>query len=358
MSVATPIIKRGHEYVHDLLRTHLLDVVLPVTFKLLTTRLSPLECYPVLVGGALVQRCAKRSSDAYWFIRDVLSEDVDIKFVITRDIKSNEDPIIPLIDSVRREFLYDVIHRLNDYVKNLQSNGLVITVQENQYLLNSQIEVVKRTRVFEVEVNYIEMNGPTSVRNTTMPMLDLGLYTSYSSPYYDKYRKLYPEVKLPIPTIKIKNVLYATCNYAYYDTVRMMVDRAKFFEEKRTMYALMKFSRYVLKFMCLYVMLHKKHIKNIDPKVIALYKKTHNILVSIDLAKLEDANKLRDRAYDTPYAVSIGKTLQQVVQVTQVSDLVSFIQQPVDTPPATSGGSKTPSRSPLKTAIKRIESLL
>ena len=318
MSIIT---RPSFAHIHDEMRTQLLNKVLPSLFPTFVNELKPLGAYPVILGGTLVQRCAKRSVDSYQFIRNLLTEDIDIKVVVTsEDVDSIEHPIIKTLHTLRRTFVDRVKEKLAPTIKKLKNTYLDIRLDLNQ-------ELLEKRNVFSVNVTYVEFEDTDTVRSTTLPLMDLGVFVKYSIPHYYKYRKLYPNVKLPIPYVKFRGVYYATCDFAYFDTVRMMIDRLKYFQSKRTMFGLMKFSRYVLKFMCLHVLLNEGKIK-VDGQIEQIYDRVRRILQTIDVAKMQmqDAMTLQ---YNEQYVTEIIRILSVVVHATHIEDLVAFMESSV-----------------------------
>jgi len=103
-----------------------------------------------------------------------------------------------------------------------------------------------------------------------------------------------------------------------------MIDRLKYFQKQKTMFGLMKFSRYVLKFMCLHVLLNEGKVK-VDEQIKRIYGKVHQILQTIDVAKIqmEDAMMLK---YNEQYISEVIRVLSIVVHATQIEDLVAFME--------------------------------
>jgi hypothetical protein len=348
----TPITQRSYEYLHDKVRNDLIDKVLPQVFPTFLEKLKAHDTYPVVLGGTLVQRCAKRSARAHWFVRDLLTEDVDIKMVITRETTGVEtDAIYKKLDVIRQDVIKEVVRKLKPFLAKLENDGLSIETGINESLL-------KARNVLSLEISYIEANDVTA-RRVTLPLLDINFFSDTETTHYHKFRKLFPEIKLPIPYIKHKGVLYATCNYAYYDTVRMMVERLRYFQEKKTMFGLMKFSRYVLKFMCLHTLLKSTPDMKIEPKLKDIYSQVNDVLKTIDIAKLSFADAMKTQ-YNEQYITNIARLLTLVVHTTHIEELITFIDASVPTQSKIKIGGKTQKtkRDGLKSMYKRLDSIV
>lgn len=337
--MTSPSSKRGYEHIHDVLRTVLIEKILPKEFPALVKACKPLSCYPVIIGGALVQRCARRRAMASWFIRDILSEDVDIKFVLTvpdpRATAGGNIALIEAIDAERINFRARIKRALENHIASIEkADNVGITVRENDAMLDSTLEVIKRAAVRQLEVTYIEATGG----NATLPIMDMNLFTEWSVPHYKSYRdwvnsrpsslKGKKRLMLPVPTFNQRGVLFATCAYAYYDTLRMCVDRMTYFSEKRTMYALTKLVRYIIKMICLWSI---RHEAKLDKDILDMYKKAHRILASIDAKKIKvgitDPSGAKAVKYRTPQVVRVSSLLEKVVRVTNVDDLIKVVSK-------------------------------
>lgn len=349
----TPITQRSYEYLHDKVRNDLIDKVLPKVFPAFVEKLRPLDTYPVVLGGTLVQRCAKRNASAHWFVRDLLTEDVDIKMVINRATTgADTDPIYKKLHAIRMDVINAVTTSLKPYLKKLENEGLTIETGINESLL-------KAKNVLSMEVSYVEISNVTA-RRVTLPLLDINFFSDTETTHFNKFRKLFPEVKLPIPYVKHRGVLYATCNYAYYDTVRMMVERLRYFQEKKTMFGLMKFSRYVLKFMCLHTLLKSTPDMKIEPKLKDIYIQVNEVLKTIDIAKLSFADAMKTQ-YNEQYITNIARILTLVVHTTHIEELITFIDASVPTQSKVKIGGKTDvakKRDAMKAMYQKLRNII
>lgn len=323
--------KKGHEQLHDSIRNTLITKILPKEFPRLVRALKPLSCYPVIIGGALVQRCAKRSAQASWFIRDILSEDVDIKFVVRAHVESNDIALIKRIDAERVALRSRIKKALEAHIaKAHNEEPVLITVQENDTMMEISIEKIKRAMVRQLEITYVE--ALSGISRAVLPIMDMNLFTDYSMDHYWSYldwvnsRTARTRLVHPVPKFNLKGVLYATCEYAYYDTLRMCIDRMAYFNEKRTMYALTKLTRYIIKLMCLWSL---RKEANIDKDTMDLYARAHRVLSHIDGKKLREGlhgpDATKNVKYGSPEVKWVSSLLERVVKVTNVEELVRVV---------------------------------
>jgi hypothetical protein len=357
--------KKGHEQLHDSIRNVLITKILPKEFPGLVRALKPLYCYPVIIGGALIQRCAKRSALASWFIRDILSEDVDIKFVVRTHVESNDNSLIKRIDAERVAFRARIKKALEAHIAKFHNGETVlITVQENDAMMGISIEKVRRAMVRQLEITYVEaMSG---IRRAVLPIMDMNIFTEYSMDHYWSYsdwvnsRTTRTKLVHPVPKFNLKGVLYATCEYAYYDTLRMCIDRMAYFNEKRTMYALTKLTRYIIKLMCLWSL---RKEANVDKDIMELYRRAHRVLSHIDGKKLQegllDPGATKNVKYGSPEVTWVSSLLERVVKVTNVEELARVVSEDHRFTPfgiRKSGGGRT--TMPLHEVVSELRTLL
>lgn len=327
----TPLGLHSHEVIHEQLRQHMMSSVLPKIFPAFAADCKHHHAYPIVIGGSVIQKCAVMSSTAQAFVNDLFTEDIDVKLVITKDIESNDDPIITRLNKIRMRYMKLVVKKLQAYIKkdeSIKESGWIINVDISDSLLHVKIEAVQRKRVYTVQLTYV---SPDVSKSIVLPMMDVGLFSNYSTPtHFNQYRELNPSVKLPVPHFTKNHIQFTTCDYAYYDTVRMMVDRGKYFEQTKSMFALMKLSRYIVKFICLYVLLKStKRVQSptsVNPKLVQVYERAHTILKSVNMTRLSLGNDgIKKVRYDTPYVNQLQRLLEKVVRVADIKELVKVV---------------------------------
>jgi hypothetical protein len=308
----------GRDAVHTEIRKYLMNVILPQLFKKYAKLFSKNKFYMVVIGGMSVERCANLSRPSRRFLRDIFSEDIDIKCVFLRNVKSLDDAYVLKVHKIRMDFIQDVIDSLKIQVAQIQfDEGVQVQAEIDDSLLASTVDKVRLSQVVGININYTE-----NQRRFDTPILDTSLYNSLSSPlYFDKYKHM-TNSKTPIPYVIHDGVPYATCNYCYYETVRLFLDRIEYFAEKKSMYALMKFYRNVVKFMSLYVMRHK--INSLPPKLHKIYTEVHGVLKKIDLQRIQSGfrKELSGIKYEEEYVKKVVGILKEVIDAVKVEDII------------------------------------
>lgn len=308
----------GRDIVHTQLRKYLLREILPGLFLKYKNKFARNHFYMVVIGGMSVERCANLSRTSRRFLRDVFSEDIDIKCVFKRPVASPDDPLVNKVHGIRMDFLGDVIAGLKLKIARMKfDEGVMVQVEIDDSLMASTVEKVKLSQVVGINIHYIE-----NQRRFETPILDTTLYNSYSSPlYYDAYRMV-AKTRMPIPYIAYKGINYSTCDYSYYETVRLFLDRIEYFREKKSMYGLMKFYRNVVKFMSLYVLRHR--VKALPANLYKIYQEVHGALMNIDLVRIQNGfrKELSGIKYDQDFVVKITTILKEVIEAVEVEDII------------------------------------
>lgn len=308
----------SRDMIHAGLKKQLLGKILPGLFHKYAGRMNKAGCYMVVVGGMSVERCANLSKPARYFLRDVFSEDIDIKCVLRKGhrVKEVDDVAVQAMHEVRMDFLQDVVAELKVHVSKIRfDDGVVVQVEIDDSLLNSGIEAVRVIKVVSVSISYTE-----GVRRLSTPIVDTGLYTNLVK-HYNKYSSVKGS-EWPIPVVKYRGVPYASCNYTYYDTVRMFLERINYFKEKKSVYALIKFYRNVVKFMSLYVLRHK--IKTLPKNLDDIYLRVHESLMKLDLVRIKKGmrRELSAMKYDDVFVEKIVTILREVIGALNVDQVI------------------------------------
>lgn len=307
----------SRDIIHAQLRKFLLTNVLPRLFLKYKRAFSRHNFYMVVIGGMSVERCANLKRSSRRFIRDIFSEDIDIKCVFKKPVKNLEDDLVERVHKVRMDFLQDAIAEMKLRVARMKfDEGVMVQVELDDSLMASTVEKVRLAQVVGINIHYIE-----NQRRVETPILDTTLYNSHSSGHYTNYKKI-AKTKLPIPYVVYKDVPFATCDYCYYDTVRMFLDRVEYFREKKSMYGLMKFYRNVVKFMSLYVLRHR--IKNLPPKLNKIYQDVHAALMNVDLVRIQSGfrKELSGIKYDEEFVSKVVTILKDVIDAVVVEDII------------------------------------
>ena len=124
-----------------------------------------------------------------------------------------------------------------------------------------------------------------------------------------------------VPFNQVDGVKYATCEFVYHDTVRMLAERFEYFAEKRTVYALIKLYRHLLKFMSLYVL--RNHVKGLPSTMRKIYKKVvQRLKTAAVLQKGLNNKEFRRLNYDESYVKQVNMAVKDVVRIGGVQDLI------------------------------------
>lgn len=309
----------GREVFHRELKRGLIQDILPSVLKKYKSREQQLGCYFVIIGGEAVERCAQLSRTAQKFLATLAGEDCDIKLVFSTPVKTQDDPRIQKTHDMRMELLGDAVAGLRARVAQMAlDDGVSVDIVLDDRLLTHPVEEVRRAQVISVCVHYIEGQNHFEV-----PILDTTFFHNLSAPdLYKKYSRM-AHTNKPIPYITKHNVRYATCNYTYYDTVRMLLDRIEYFSEKRTMFGLMKFYRYVVKFMCLYVL--RKRVTTLPKDLVKVYDNVHASLMQLDLVRIRNSFRsgaMTQAVYSDEEVSKVINILHDVLHSVEVEDII------------------------------------
>lgn len=335
---SSPIQLNTYEIIHESIRKYVQEKLLPkpTLFPKLIKESKKVDCYPIIIGGAVIHQCASVNAKAKAFVKDLFTEDIDIKIVIpNKAVKAHDQTKLMehLEHHVRRPFVETVVKRLTTYLNKHKAKhaakGWIVTVEISDALMRISNPVLQKKGVLSINMTYVPSTDTTN--KVTVAVMDTAWFSELSaSPQFNQYNAIRKRPDdPPVPTITYKGLTYCTCEYAYYDTVRMLVDRGMYLESTKSMFALMKVARYMIKFICLFVLLKGKDVKSgtIDPTLIDIYEKTHAIVKSINVSKLYLGDGIKKVRYDTPYVNTIGKLLDQVVKSTEMQELVAIVSK-------------------------------
>lgn len=213
-------------------------------------------CSVVIVGGVCVQRClagAKSSvGRATWtkVMGDVTTDDVDLKFAVPRGAaRGAAKKALAARDAL-----------LARVVEGLRAHGHDAAIDDK--LTKHEMASVRAAVVKSVVLLKLG-ESPRSV-------LDTGLWKEPLEWEID-------------PRDGMK---YATCEFAYRDTLRMLSFRLSLFAKKRTMHELYKLYRYVVKFMALYLVMG--HVGSLPASMKSLYEAVRERMGALDPRAIED----------------------------------------------------------------------
>lgn len=308
----------NRDIINTLLKQELLDNIFPDVFRVYNAKLKRHNAYMVVIGGVSVEMCARLDENAQRFLKNVFSEDVDIKIVI-----DDHDADRNAVHNLRKDFVSMVIKKLRKFVKHHQRDwdkSINVQIVLDESLLNHKIAAVRNARVSSIAVEYIE----TKFR-VKYPLVDTTFFSKESTAHFDVYRRIANSTH-PVPFYVKNYVHYATCHYMMYDTCRMLIDRANYLREKKTLFALMKFTKYVIKFMSLYVL--RKKIAELPKELMYIYDEAHATLRQINTFKLKKGfRKMTDVKYDDVYVDNVVSKLDTILKSSDMKQLIRAINK-------------------------------
>lgn len=308
------MVSGGHRTTQRKILDLFLKYVLPDAMRTIEQECEQAGCYAVLIGGVCVERCVANDKVARRLLKGVMTEDVDVKFVMTSEGGGGESAANRVM-KIRDRFLEDVMRRI-------ESDGgrfgkLTLTI-DDRFLNHPHPEVRARA----VKSIMVSLGGG----GLKWSLLDTGIVRGGVANTH--YKTLAAVSRAPkktlIPYYKPGDgTTYATCEYVYLDTVRMLMDRAKYFADKKSMFALFKFYRYVLKFMALWVLMKDGKTRGgLSPKMHVLYHEVHKRLAGLDPEViLSGFGAMHGVKYDETMVESVQNLLKDVINATNVRGL-------------------------------------
>lgn len=247
------------------------------------------KIYPVVIGGVNVLRCARMSKRAIEMLGSVYKNDLDIKFVINKIIKNNEDNTVRTADKMRREMLAAImadteIHRRIQRLGERNGVDIVLKVED---MTQTRNEMLMRNLMVNIYVEY-KIEGRLVERKE---FIDTGIYSNYSQELFKSYQKFFKQpLRKPIPVRVHEGVPFATCGWTYYDTIRMLIlygqrlNAAEVGSRDQRFYFL-RYLKYLAKFAVLYVQMNKIAAADDDKfrKIKGLYMAAKTVLAASDI---------------------------------------------------------------------------
>lgn len=269
--------KKGFEEMKDLF----LDVVFPRYIMKYKTK----AYYPVIVGGINVNRCLSSKPKSKALIDEVFSSDIDVDFVIMENIQENDDDpkIFKKVHVARMKFLKQVVMdaQVQSYITQFKAKtGLTIQLEiDDSFLQKKELRVYK-VRLVMMRFNVHNERGEKVYSNV---IVDCPLYTSQNTNYM-LYKRFVPNLQKPIPYYVHNNVPFATCNFVYYDAIRMMIYYSNQLKSnndaKERHFNFVKYVRYVMKFTMLYLLINRVSLDK-EQTIKGIYEEVKQILSRI-----------------------------------------------------------------------------
>lgn len=280
----------------------LTNEILPIVFKDYETELQSLKVKPVLVGGICVDKCVVKHKLAKTVLQLAQCDDIDVKLTFDSELCDASNNDMHNVFKLRDQLIRAILAKLTDkFIKNRR-----VEFRLDQNLLYHDKDSIKALGIVSIVLIH---------DNTTRHILDLSILDCHKLPVQFKAIPFYTE----------KNgINYATCEFCYIDTVRMMLDRLDYIKTKPSMFAIMKFYRYVLKFMALYVVRNDIH-PSLPDNLVQNYKNIHDKLAVLSQMKdIFGTSQIKNITYDKAYLAQLQTLFTQTLKVTDAKMLLQL----------------------------------
>ena len=260
----------------------ILDFFLETVLGKYMQKYANTEYYPVVLGGADVNRCIESTFR-------IETKDVDIQFVVPVDSSKQaavlaRDELIDKIlsDAQMKEFKsrLEIDHGVEIHIgrfaewdpevnaKQLKMNLVVIMVE-----FKEKEHLIKR-------YNMVDMNVVTQdvFSGIGWEPKDTNTSTSTSKDH------------VPIPYIVTRGVLYATCDYTYQNTIDMLLFYKKASWLSSTSKDVAKYCRYVLKLVALTIA--RKNTQTHTKELKQLYREAYHIIKGSVLRDVQNDKRI------------------------------------------------------------------
>jgi len=189
------------------------------------------KIYPLLLGGISLVRCVDKP-------QTVQTQDIDIKFVTT------DHALVDEAVGMRTIFLDNILadQKIRKAFPTLQKSEVdttLITLRQTLFIIDSA-------------------SGKRHV------IIDTGIASSKTFPIFHHYQNLFTlksnsSTHHPIPYYVYNQLPFATCNWTYYDTVRMLNSTKQDWDKHPTSrFHFEKYQKYIGKFIHMYSFINKK----------------------------------------------------------------------------------------------------
>lgn len=309
-------IMANRDKINMILKQHILETIFPkILPKYNKMLVQNHNAYIVVIGGVSVEMCARLDPTAQAFLKNVFSEDVDIKIVI-----KNKKADLHGIHEIRMALLKDTMRRLRSFVNKAKlgwDESINTNIKLDTSLLNHKVESVRKGRIASINIEFSEGKIENKI---AYPLLDTSFFAQINKPFFHDFQR-FMKTDVPIPFYEVNGINFASCEYMLYDNCRMLVERANYLKEKQSLYALMKFIKLVIKFMSLYVL--RKKIKKLPKELDNIYEDAYIILRRINIFKLKSGmRKMHQIKYDMHYVDSIVSKLDTILKAYDMRSLI------------------------------------
>lgn len=229
----------------------LLTKVLPRIIPLYTTA----DYAPFIIGGTAVTRCMSMYDETRVLLHNVFNKDIDIDFIMF----NSDDKTIKKANAAHAKFIKDIV--ASKEIQEFDKNHPEFTMRVSEIFIPHKPSL----KVKKLQLVYDKVH---------IDAIDVVMYNQYDQ---QNFYKTFFKTKYPILRQTDNNMLYASCEWIFYETVRMMYVYDNYLSSAvedmpnlpSRKHVFKKLVRYVLKFCALYVVMHEgegfdqyKHVYN------------------------------------------------------------------------------------------------
>lgn len=238
------------------------------------------DVYPIVFGGIDVTRCASGEGT---------TSDIDVRFVVTARVESNNDHHVQKAERVRDAFVKEIF----DHAVTRVGPMTTLTISETY-----------RTAKFLRVCIYAEH----ATIGEKQVVLDTAIFSNYSGSHYEGFRNFFDEPKHPIPIYvdHKTNIQYATCDWLIVDNARMLYESIEGLKSsqgtgktKQLAYWQEHYTKYISKMALMY-----KHLNKVnDAKRIEILDKIYASAKADDmvtLIKITNVKSIVTKFTDSP----------------------------------------------------------
>lgn len=249
----------------------IIDIVLPRVFpSYITDRFAP-----IIVGGTAVARCMTIYDETRSLLDKVFNNDIDIDFILY---------------DLSKQTVEQAKHAQTKFITDIASSPEVASYISRypDYVVRTVDVVIPHKPGLSVKKQQL-FNSKSNIKTD---VLDVVLYNEeHNHTFYTSFFK----TKYPILRERNSNMLYTSCEWIFYETIRMMYIYDSYLSHTTRdkpntpsrKYIFRKLVRYVLKFCVLFAVIHEgKGFEEFKP----LYNHVRELLVGA-LSKTSIANK-------------------------------------------------------------------
>lgn len=319
---------RGIDMIHVKLRNAVLRRLLKQSIRSVNDLCKKHHCYIAVVGGVALERCVQGAPKAQRYLRQVIPEDIDIVFVVRHSLSGTSKEAVrrrvKRVSEIRDMFLQDLADRAQAWLDASANNEInqINQINETQNMRVAIDNSLSKVRAIEwariISLVTIDGNGVQRTLLDTKILDQVAIREAHNNIVGVRNATRSVDV---VPYNQVDGVKYATCEFVYHDTVRMLSERLEYFAQKRTVYALIKLYRHLLKFMSLYVL--RNHVNGLPAAMMKIYKRVaQRLKTAAVLQKGLNNKEFRQWNYDEAYVNKVSKAVRDVVRIGEVQDLV------------------------------------